>query len=213
MSSIATPGERFALISGNLCLDFANTVGGIRGGIAHERLNRFTDLVLWSQQAGVLSENEARDLLDEAKSSPAEAAVVFERAFNLRETIYRIFSAIAHKQSISDKLLAPLNTEFVQAMTHMRLTDGEHGFELGWSKNTNALDQMLWPITRSAVDLLTSPDLKKVKECASESCGWLFVDTTKNSSRQWCETQGCGNKARVRKHRQRRRSGLSSPNQ
>lgn len=213
MSSTVTPGEHFALISGKLCLDFANTVGGIRGGIAHDRLNDFTDLVLWSQQAGILSENEARDLLDEAENSPAEAAVVFERALNLREAIYQVFSAIVHEQSISDKLLALLNTEFVQAMTHMRLTHGEHGFELGWSRHTKALDQVLWPITRAAVDLLTSPELKKVKECASESCGWLFVDATKNQSRQWCETQGCGNKARVRKHRQRRRSVLSSPNQ
>src|SRR5262249_16794416 len=146
MSSIVTPGEHFALISGNLCLDFANTVGGIRGGRAQERLNHFTDLVLWSQQAGILSENETRDLLDEAESSPAEAAVVFERALNLREAIYWVFSAIAHGQSISDKLLASLNTEFVQAMTHMRVIDGEHGFELGWSRHTKALDQLLWPI-------------------------------------------------------------------
>ncbi len=208
MPPITTPGEHFALISGNLCLDFANTVGGIRGGIVHERLNHFTDLVLWSQQAGILTENETRDLLDEAESSPVEAAATFERAFILREAIYQVFSAIVHEQSISNNLLAPLNTEFVQAMTHVRIIDGEHGFELGWSRHTKALDQMLWPIIRSAVDLLTSPDLKKVKECASESCGWLFVDTTKNSSRHWCETQGCGNKARVRKHRQRRRSEL-----
>ncbi|KPV51215.1 hypothetical protein SE17_22505, partial [Kouleothrix aurantiaca] len=50
-----------------------------------------------------------------------------------------------------------------------------------------ALEQVLWPPARAAVALLAAPDLDCVKECANHtSCGWLFLDRSKNGSRSWC---------------------------
>src|SRR5258706_243420 len=65
-----------------------------------------------------------------------------------------------------------------------------------------ALDHLLGPIARSAANLLTRDELLyHVSHCGGDNCGWLFVDSSKNHSRRWCDMRDCGNRAKVRRHR------------
>jgi predicted RNA-binding Zn ribbon-like protein len=69
------------------------------------------------------------------------------------------------------------------------------------------MDAPLWGVTRSAADLLTSDTERPlVRECSAEDCHWLFLDTTRNRSRQWCSMKSCGNRQKARRHYQRVRS-------
>lgn len=200
----------FEFIGGQACLDFANTVGGLRGGLAQEFLSSYADLVAWGHQANVLTHAQAVELLQEAFRAPEEAAAVLERAYTLREAIYGIFSAISAGAQPATADLQALNTELERAMAGAQIIATTDGFGWTWRIHARALDQMLGPIARSAAALLTSAQYKLVRQCASSTCGWLFVDTTKNHRRQWCTMTGCGNKARVRRHRQRRLVGGAS---
>ena len=58
----------------------------------------------------------------------------------------------------------------------------------------------MWPVARSVAELLTSPNLGRVKVCGGEGCGWMFLDESRNASRRWCDSRNCGNRKRVRKH-------------
>jgi predicted RNA-binding Zn ribbon-like protein len=100
-----------------------------------------------------------------------------------------------------------LNVEVEQGMAGAHIIVTTHGYDLAWRKDEQALDQMLGPIARSAAVALTSAERGLVRQCASDTCGWLFVDATKNHRRQWCSMTACGNRARVRRHRQRQRAG------
>jgi len=63
---------------------------------------------------------------------------------------------------------------------------------------------MLWPVTRAAVDLLLSDSLAQVGQCADDrGCGLLFIDTSRNHSRQWCSMDACGNRAKAQRHYRR----------
>ena len=73
------------------------------------------------------------------------------------------------------------------------------------------LDRVTWWVARSAAELMTSPDLPFVRECASYDCGWLFMDTTKNRSRRWCDMSTCGNRAKGRRHYERKRAASRGP--
>ncbi|MDY7106260.1 MAG: CGNR zinc finger domain-containing protein [Actinomycetota bacterium] len=46
----------------------------------------------------------------------------------------------------------------------------------------------------------------RLKLCPGPSCGWAFVDRSRNRSRRWCEMRSCGNHAKVRAYRAKRRS-------
>ena len=43
----------------------------------------------------------------------------------------------------------------------------------------------------AAAELLASPTLDRVRECAGHPCGWLFIDTSRNRSRRWCSRPRC----------------------
>jgi predicted RNA-binding Zn ribbon-like protein len=170
-------------------------------------LTGYADLVHWSKHVGLLAEDETEHLLREAAHHPAEASMTFERAVALRETIYRVFSAIAQNTFPKTTDLETLKAAFIEAMTHARLIPAASGFRWDWVESKSALDQMLWPVVLSAVELLTSSEVKKVKECPGiGDCGWLFLDTSKNGSRQWCSMEGCGSRAKMRRQYARKRS-------
>src|SRR6266851_1001987 len=71
----------------------------------------------------------------------------------------------------------------------------------GGAAAASALDAALRPIVESAVGLLTSSKLARLRRCGSSTCYWLFLDETKNCSRRWCEMASCGNLMKVRRHR------------
>jgi predicted RNA-binding Zn ribbon-like protein len=71
---------------------------------------------------------------------------------------------------------------------------------------------MLWPILRSAAEVLTSEKRTRLGQCADDrGCGWLFLDTSKNRSRRWCDMEDCGNRAKARRHYLRERGRSAVP--
>jgi predicted RNA-binding Zn ribbon-like protein len=168
-----------------------------------DKFTSFTDLVEWSARAGVLSDKEARQLLRAANGQPKNAETVLKRAVKLREAIYRIFLMKLSGRRADEADLRTVNEELGAAKDHERLLPKADGFALGWIDN-DSLDRMLWPVARSAAEVLTSDELNRVRQCGGENCGWLFLDTSRNRSRQWCDMRDCGNLAKVRRFRQRR---------
>ena len=197
----------FDLTGGMLCLDFANTVDDRTEIHPQELLISFTDLVSWSQQAQVLTEQEAQQLLEKATKRPLEATRVLERAVEVREAIFRIFKAVAEDISPEDEDLGSLSAAVADAQNHAQIVPEANGFRWDcWVGKASDLDCMLWPVVRSAADFLTSDDLDTVRVCASDSCDWLFIDTSKNHSRRWCNMKSCGNREKARRFYTRKKS-------
>jgi predicted RNA-binding Zn ribbon-like protein len=216
------PAGTSKLIGRRLCLDFVNSVGG-RSPVApskkenaeaclirEDKLNDYGDLLAWSQHVGLLTEGEAQKLLRESRQW--QAAAVFKRALELREAIYRIGKAILNKTLPRQSDLQRLNEELTIAYGRVRLAAGEESFVWEWTDTRNAPDLMLWRIADSAAEFLTTGDLTRLRECSGEDCGWLFEDTSKNRSRQWCDMRDCGNLAKVRRFRTRLRPAAGKKN-
>lgn len=204
-------GNTVGVMMGNLanprwCLDFANTVAVHDGRSPYDYLRTYADLVAWSQDAGLLMEQEARTLRQAEARRPAEAGAVLREARALREGIYRLLSAQAHGAAPPVDDLATLNGLLSRALARAWLEPTEVGLAWAWKPHGDALDAMLWPVTASAAALLTSEQVKNLRECAGRDCAWLFLDSTKNHSRRYCRAEGCGNRARARRHYARTRA-------
>jgi predicted RNA-binding Zn ribbon-like protein len=194
------------LVGGALCLDFTNTAGNHADDRPSEHLNSYADLVAWSQHAGVIDVRTARRLKRAADRHPTEAQHALENTLALREAMYRAFAAVSAGSQPKSADMALLNRSLSQAMSRARLEVKEDGFAWGWQPEEDALDQMLAPIARSAADLLTSEELARVSECNGDTCGWLFIDKSKNHSRRWCAMNDCGNREKARRHYKKMRS-------
>jgi predicted RNA-binding Zn ribbon-like protein len=85
----------------------------------------------------------------------------------------------------------------------------EVSYRWGWVGRN--MDAPLWGVSRSAADLLTTDDdLRRVRECGGAECRWLFMDTSKNRTRQWCSMRSCGNREKARRHYARSRTPQSA---
>jgi predicted RNA-binding Zn ribbon-like protein len=195
---------------GRLCLDFVNTVSGMRSTAPREHLARYEDLVAFGLQTGLLDDPQARQLITDAGRRPADAEEVFGRAITLREALYRIFFARARRSPAPAGDLAVLNAELSRALSHRRVIPHAEGFALGWDEAA-ALDAPLWPVADSAAALLASDTrADRVRVCGlveTGECSWLFVDESRAGTRRWCSMDDCGNKAKARRHYRRVKEG------
>jgi predicted RNA-binding Zn ribbon-like protein len=200
----AAAAYQFDFSGGSLCLDFANTLGD-RPRADEEHLEDWRALVSWAEQAHVIQAREAAVLRASAARDPKGAERAWSRARAFREGLYRIFSALATSRAPADADLALLNTELAAAMPHVRVHAGEGAFHWGWDAGKPSLDRLLWPVARSAGDLLVSTERPDVRECASGVCSWLFLDRSPTRRRRWCSMKTCGNRAKARRFYTRHR--------
>jgi len=199
MTETSVKEYAFDLSGGRLCLDFANTVSGSRARPT-ERLHSYDDLISWARQAGTVDEREAQRLAQAARRHPADAARVLADAVHLREALFRIFSAGTEDRLPQPGDVEALNAALPVALAHQRLEVGADGFVWGGAGSVDALERVLWPVVRSAADLLTSPERGRVRRCGGANCDWLFMDNSRNHSRRWCDMGSCGNRAKARRY-------------
>ncbi len=189
-----------ARLGGNVCLDFVNTVEPRSSADAVDYLSSYHDLVGWSEYAQIIDSALARRLLSEAARRPGAASATFAWAMTARDALYLIFAAVAGDRTPSADDLDTLNVVLAQALPHARIVPNVVGFLWSWQESDDSLDRMLWHIGRSALELLTSDDIHRVKDCGRNGgCGWLFLDTSKNGSRRWCSMHVCGSHEKARR--------------
>jgi predicted RNA-binding Zn ribbon-like protein len=194
----------FDLDSGALGLDFANTVEWHASDHPQDKLHDYAGLLAWAEAAKSVSADQARRLRELAAQQPQKAQAAFERAITLRETIYRLFAAYAGQGAVNAQDMAAFNQVLGAAMSRSQVAPGADGFEWGWPEEEPDLDELIWPVVRSAANLLTADTLDRVRQCADDrGCGYLFVDTSRNRSRRWCSMESCGNRAKAQRHYER----------
>ncbi|MGI8468585.1 MAG: CGNR zinc finger domain-containing protein [Pyrinomonadaceae bacterium] len=207
--------KKFKLIGGDASLDFVNTVNGrisspnkktgrdYYDAFPSDKLESYADLIAWTLKAGLVDEKEAKKLLLIAEDKPQAAGAVFKRALNLRESVYRLFKSAIEGWQPEAKDLEKLNRELSLARRHQKLSAAGNGFVVEWIDRAGTLDSMLWQISELAAEMLLRGDLTRIRRCGNDVCNWLFLDTSRNRSRQWCDMKDCGNLAKIRRFRQR----------
>jgi predicted RNA-binding Zn ribbon-like protein len=206
----SAPAYAFDFSGGALCLDFLNTIGDRAHG-RDEHLVDWASLVSWSEQAGQLSRRDASALRKEGESQPRAAERAFRDARAIRECLYRVFAVVAAGRMPDARDMSLFNAALAKAMAHAEI-DGRGGrFVWSWAPGHPSFGRLLWPVLRSAADLLVSPERTAVRECASDRCSWLFVDRSRTHRRRWCSMTACGNRAKVRRfyERQRKRESIN----
>ena len=195
---------RFDLVAGALCLDFVNTLDDRFTSEPKELLKTYLDLARFAEDTGILSTSEVDRLFTRSQLSPEEAQSTLAAAVEMREAMYAVFWAKVNKKSAPRGELIKLNQFVQQAARHAQLVEVGGRFEWNFEEALN-FDAPLWPIARSAAELLASDQLALVRPCAAANCLWLFLDTSKNHRRRWCDMTKCGNRAKFRRFYRRKK--------
>ena len=190
------------LLGGALCLDFVNTVEWRGTPQPSERLADYGELLIWAEAAETIGRKARLRLEAAAKRHPEAAAAALAEAIALRETLADLFTADAPRPALLDRL----NAWLARAPERRRVTASSQGY--GWAAAQAGEDFVspLWPVVWSAADLLVSGQAARVRACGDKRCAWLFLDASRGRRRRWCSMEGCGNRAKARRHYRRHRA-------
>lgn len=207
-ASPSVPSYREAppkFVAGERCLDFLNTVEW-RGDPASrgERLTGYGELLIWAEAAGYVAPVEYRRLRALAVRNPRRAQAIAGEAVRFREALAGLVDPHAGRDGRS---VAAFNRLLSGIPFAFRLVPAGEALRRVPAGSRDALRLPLDRIVLDAVDLVTSRRLRAVSHCGNARCGWYFLDTSRNSSRRWCDMAACGNAAKVRAHRARLRAG------
>jgi predicted RNA-binding Zn ribbon-like protein len=203
MVTRSEPGYAWDFCGGALAIDFTNTVGS-RGGTPEEHFGTYDDVLSWAETRGVIGRAEARRLQQDAARRPAAAREALSEALALREALYHVIAAGASGRKPASADLARINAHVATSFSGPQLRQTRGRLQLAFEPHGQSplVEAILTPVVRAAVELLTGDALARVRLCADASCAWLFLDTTRNRTRRWCDMKECGNRNKVRRFRE-----------
>jgi len=196
-----TPHDSYSFIGGELCLDFINTLGGMRGKETKEYLQDYNDLVNWASKAKIILPEIKDELVEGSRYRASMVKEVYQRSLEFRECLYRVLESHLEEQYPNAEDMEIINSEQTEANKHLKLVFDRGGYSWRFDERTTREDFVLWLIVHSACRLLTSDLLGYLKICGSSTCGWMFLDQSKNKSRRWCEMKTCGNRTKQKSFR------------
>ena len=190
-------GYRYQLVGGHPALDFLNTIDDWTAAEREDRLPGFPDAVRFGVAAGVITQADAQAM--RSRRGGEEAG----RLRELRGRLERIFGALllgdAPRQTDLDHLAhdaaaaaAGARLRVVRGIVVRRIEAAEAGAAT-----------LRWRLAEAAASLVNSSRWERVKRCPS--CGWFFLDTSKNGSRRWCSMAMCGSATKSRNYYRRTR--------
>ncbi len=197
---------------GGLALAFVNTVD-LRWSAPEERLHDHGDLLAWAVEEGAVSRDQAGRAQEQAAADPVRADAAFRAATTLRECLYRVLESVARRADPAEDDLAVVNERLALYRERLARGDRPGALVLEAVHLGSPLEAALGPVARSAAELLSGDAASRLRACPGSpgrACGWLFVDVTKNGNRRYCVSGLCANRARVSRHRARRR-GVEEP--
>jgi len=177
--------ERRRFLTGRPSLDFAHT-GGEGPLVRWEILHSGDDLTRWMSL--ILSVDVVAEYAD------------VEPARQVRNAIGRLAYARAAAEPFAPADVQIVNTAARGVPPTPQLRPD------GTAVNpATSVEAALSALARDAIDLFSGPLRDRIRVCAAENCGLLLVDASRPGDRRWCSMQVCGNRAKVRAHREARK--------
>ena len=173
--------------AGSDSLEFAYSGDMGRGVAEWERLSTPHDLGTWlATRIDRVDPHDAtdRDLAD---------------ALNLRTALTALYLAAASG--------APLPADHIDTVNLYAATPDIPPALSGGQRQAGAgrlrVGQVLSTLARDAVAIFSQPEERRVRTCDDATCRMVFHDESRTNNRRWCSMEHCGNRAKVRAHRER----------
>jgi predicted RNA-binding Zn ribbon-like protein len=123
------------------------------------------------------------------------------RAIEVREALRAL--CLANNGLDPDPAAVPTLNDAAKAVpVVLRFDDGDAAVVPAGSGVPGALAALLAIVHRAMVEGTWS----RLKTCPADDCLWAFYDHSKNHSGHWCTMAVCGNRAKARSYRERRKA-------
>lgn len=198
-------GRVFQLVGEHPALDLVNTLDWrFRDSGAEELMGSYDDLVDLTEQMQLLTAKQARQLKRSIHAHAGRRVLLLAR--ELREALADLLYSGLNRLDVPDASLKTLEKHFQAARAQTRLMRDGAQLRWEWADTETKAEYPLWLLARAASRLMVSEDVQKVRECGNPDCRWLFLDTSKNHTRRWCDMKVCGNRMKARRFKAQRKA-------
>jgi len=163
-----------------------------------ELLPGYAELLRFCRQARVLTYAEAARL--NAQSAASQKSALRE-AIELREMLARVCYGWFEGKSSGGR--RPASLAALGGQVHAASGVRWRGGRLAWEwKSFRGVAETACAVAGAGSSRTFSPLMnhRSCMPCASNTCRWLFLDTSKNRTRRWCDMKICGNRAKARRY-------------
>ena len=194
----STAARAFELIAGHPALDLVNTLDWrFRENSAEELLSSYDDLLRFSAESKTLTPRQIRQIVRTTTDSAAADALVSCR--ELREAAAEIFYAVVDDRTPPASQIKIIERCFKEARARQRMVWSESRLHWDWPESECTPDLPFWILSLSTARLMLSDHMRFLRACEKPDCRWLFLDTSKNHTRRWCDMKICGNRMKARR--------------
>lgn len=189
--------KQFQLIAAHPALDLVNTLDWRFRTRPEELLATYDDVLRFLIQSSMIAPKEAENLTRVTTSRQGEALRL--RCIALREATAKVLYAVVEDREPDPAPIDQLETFFQDARKRQDLVWSGGRLQWKMAPAPPTPDIPLWLLARSVEELLLSDDMQRLRACENHDCRWLFLDTSKNHTRRWCDMKLCGNRMKARR--------------
>jgi predicted RNA-binding Zn ribbon-like protein len=193
--------NRFDWSGDHPALDFVNTLDERPLPEPIENLATYSDLVSFTEFAGLIAPGQAALLRKLTGPAPARAV---RRARKLREELFEALTVLRGSRAIPPRALRAITAAIHRAHAARALSasQGERFAQYDWT-SPQAADLPLHACALAIEDLLIAADRSRIRKCGAPDCDVYFIDKSKARRRHWCSMSNCGNREKQRRWRVR----------
>ena len=181
------------------CLDLINTVE-LTDGVPEDALPTVDAAIQWFASRSIAHEDDHRT------QAVRDADAWLERVHATRQALREVWDATVEGRSVDGGAVETLN-DALDHGAHPELRPMLAGVLVGHRHEADdPTGEALARVTEPLVAAIAAGDTGRFRICANDGCRWVFEDTSRGGRRRWCDMSSCGNRAKVRRYRSRRRT-------
>jgi predicted RNA-binding Zn ribbon-like protein len=189
-------------------LDFINTDD--LWPVPHDHLESPEAALNWLVDHDLLHREARSHLLAHYAGAPQAGAEMVARLRRVRQAMRGVLEAAATGRAPQAADLEEMNRAL---RTHYiyELVPAPDGVSLDHRHQGDPVDGATARLAESIARELIQGDTSRLRVCENNLCRWVFKDTSRTGKRKWCSMRSCGNRAKVARHRARRRAEFPTP--
>lgn len=177
-------------------LDFVNTKELVKGE-PFDHFGSTAEALEWLQGHGLIHHGST------AVGTGDEAAL--RRIRRTRAALRELADATYEGRPPGPQAIAEVNRA-LRARQVIELVPSPDGLRLDHRHVGDPVDDALANLADPIVREIAAGRPERLRECASETCRWIFYDDSRTGRRRWCDMASCGNRAKAARHRARARA-------
>ena len=180
------------------CLDLINSTE-YTDGVPEEHIPSVDDAVAYFASRHLAHEDALR------AQAAARPAAWLARVHGARAALRAVWDAAVEGRTVQADAVDTLNGVLAHS-PHPTLRATLAGVAVDHQHEDDPLAEALARVAAPLVSAIAEGDTARFRICANDGCRWVFEDTSRGGRRRWCDMSSCGNRAKVRRFRSKRRA-------